>query len=130
MTFGQVVFPKQGKEYSHKIGVSAWDLAEEKVNVTTGFSGTSDSSYLLPTSITQRDPVEQVGTNAQVLSYVLRHENEHYICISDENRQPLAASAFLEVLVREQPEIRVLLDIGAQVYRQSTPTEDGSSLFT
>lgn len=81
----------------------------------TGFSGTSDSSYLLPTSIAQRDPEDQVGTNAQVLMYLLRPENERYICIHDENHGPLSTSAFLNHLVHEQPEVRVLLDIGAQV---------------
>lgn len=109
------MFPKHAKEYSHKLGVSAWDLVEDKANVITGFSGTSDSSFLLPTSISQRDPVNQVRTDALVLTYLLQCENEHYVCVRGDDRQTLSASTFLSILVQEEPEIRVLLDIGAQV---------------
>lgn len=103
-----VVFPKESKEFPEKLGTSAWDLAEKKANPTTGFSGTNDNSDLLPTSITQRDPVNQMRTNAQVLEYLLRPENESYIC-RDINGQ---VKNFLASLVKD---IRVLLDVGAQV---------------
>jgi hypothetical protein len=49
---------------------------EDKKNVTTGFSGTNDNRYLLPTSITQEDPNFVLGTNALVLQYLLRPEND------------------------------------------------------
>jgi hypothetical protein len=34
-----VVFPKEAKEFPHKLGTLRWDLAEQKINVTTGFRG-------------------------------------------------------------------------------------------
>jgi hypothetical protein len=63
----KVVFPRAAKEFPSKLSTSAWDLVEDKSNVTTGFSGTNDNRYLLPTSITQEDPVSQLSTNALVL---------------------------------------------------------------
>ena len=59
-----------------KLGTSAWDLAEKKTNVITGFSGTRDNRFLLPTSIAQHDIKELQGTDALVLSYLLQVENE------------------------------------------------------
>ena len=53
----QVVFPRAAKEFPSKLSTSTWDLVEDKSNVTTGFSGTNDNRFLLPTSITQEDPV-------------------------------------------------------------------------
>ncbi len=111
----QVVFPKGAKEFPSKLGTSGWDLVERKANFTTGFSGTNDNSDLLPTSITQNDPVNQLRTNAQVLWYLLRPENDRYVCTQGADRRPCSAVEFLDLLVREPEEIRVLLDVGAQV---------------
>ena len=111
----QVVFPKEAKEFPFKLGTSGWDLAKPKPNVTTGFSGTNDNSDLLPTSISQSDPVNQLRMNAQVLGYLLRLENDRYICTQGTNGQPCSVMEFLKLLVSEQKEIRVLLDVGAQV---------------
>ncbi|KAI0290846.1 hypothetical protein B0F90DRAFT_1929161 [Multifurca ochricompacta] len=35
----QVVFPRAAKEFPFKLSTSAWDLVEDKTNLTTGFSG-------------------------------------------------------------------------------------------
>lgn len=111
----RVVFPKEAKEFPFKLGTSGWDLAESKLNFTTGFSGTNDNSDLLPTSITHSDPVNQLRTNAQVLEFLLRTENNRYLCIQGRNGEPCSAFELLHVLVEEPKEIRVLLDVGAQV---------------
>ncbi|KAH9050298.1 hypothetical protein EDB84DRAFT_1585162 [Lactarius hengduanensis] len=111
----QVVFPRAAKEFPHKLSTSAWDLVEDKSNVTTGFSGTNDNRYLLPTSITQEDPVSQLSTNALVLKYLLQPENSHYECTKGNNGERDSAEAFLQRVVRQDPEIRVLLDVGAQM---------------
>jgi hypothetical protein len=113
----QVVFPRAAREFPEKLPTSAWDLVEEKKNFkfTTGFSGTNDNRYLLPTSITQEDPDFVLGTNALVLQYLLRPENDHYECTEGENGERESATAFLQRLVNQRPEIRVLLDVGAQV---------------
>ena len=111
----QVVFPRTAKEFQSKLSTSAWDLVEDKSNVTTGFSGTNDNRYLLPTSITQEDPVCQLSTNALVLQYLLQPENNHYECTEGINGERESAKGFLRRLVRHEPEIRVLLDVGAQM---------------
>ena len=111
----QVVFPRAAREFPYKLPTSAWDLVEDKKNITTGFSGTNDNRYLLPTSITQEDPNFVLGTNALVLQYLFRPENDHYECTEGENGERESATAFLQRLVFQDPEIRVLLDVGAQM---------------
>jgi hypothetical protein len=111
----QVVFPRAAREFPSKLPTSAWDLVEDKENVTTGFSGTNDNRHLLPTSITQEDPNFVLSTNALVLQYLLRPENDHYECTEGANGERESAKAFLHRLVAQDPEVRVLLDVGAQM---------------
>jgi hypothetical protein len=111
----QVVFPRAAREFPSKLPTSPWDLVEDKKNITTGFSGTNDNRYLLPTSITQEDPDFVLGTNALVLQYLLRPENDHYECTEGDKGERESATAFLQRLVVQDPEIRVLLDVGAQM---------------
>ncbi len=111
----QIVFPRAAREFPSKLPTSAWDLVEDKKNITTGFSGTNDNRYLLPTSITQEDPDFVLGTNALVLQYLLRPENNHYECTEGGNGERESATAFLQRLVNQDHEIRVLLDVGAQM---------------
>ncbi|TDL21941.1 hypothetical protein BD410DRAFT_770925 [Rickenella mellea] len=110
-----VVFPKEAKEFPKKLSTSGWDIAERKTHVTTGFSGTNDNRYLLPTSIEQRDPEEQLSTNAKVLNYLLRPENGVYVCAQTDECERLSAESFLGLLVQQKPEVRILLDVGAQM---------------
>ena len=110
-----VVFPRVAREFPFKLPTSAWDLVEDKKNVTTGFSGTNDNRYLLPTSITQDDPELVLGTNALVLQHLLLPENNYYECTEGLNGERESATAFLQRLVNKDPEIRVLLDVGAQM---------------
>ncbi|KAH9033523.1 hypothetical protein EDB85DRAFT_2144913 [Lactarius pseudohatsudake] len=111
----QVVFPRAAKEFPSKLSTSAWDLVEDKTNVTTGFSGTNDNRFLLPTSITQEDPVSQLSTNALVLQYLLQPENNHYECTEGIDGERESAEGFLRRINRHKPEVRVLLDVGAQM---------------
>jgi hypothetical protein len=110
----QVVFPREAKEFSKKLATSGWDLVETKSHFTTGFSGTNDGRYLLPTSIVQRDPVGQLSTNAKVLTYLLQPENSYYECIYRDD-QNFSTDNFLNLMVSHTQEIRVLLDVGAQI---------------
>ena len=129
-----VVFPKEAKEFPSKLSCSGWDLAERKERVLTGtsgirslnrqarllshvlgFSGTNDGQYLLPLHISQRDPDHQRGTNAKVLSYLLQQENKRYMCMTRRNGERRTTCEFLKILVAQKPEIRVLLDVGAQM---------------
>ena len=110
-----VVFPRAAREFPYKLPTSAWDLVEEKKNLTTGFSGTNDNRYLLPTSIIQEDPDFVLGTNALVLRYLLLTENDHYECTEGHRGEREPSTSFLQRLVSKNPEIRVLLDVGAQM---------------
>ncbi|THV04293.1 hypothetical protein K435DRAFT_961925 [Dendrothele bispora CBS 962.96] len=109
----QVVFPKYAMEFPEKLMTSGWDLTEAK-NLVTGFSGTKDSQHLLPTTITQCDPLGQESTNAQVIEYLLQPENV-YLCVHGPTNQRLSAAEFLSLTVDQVPKIRVLLDVGAQI---------------
>ncbi|KAH7924414.1 hypothetical protein BV22DRAFT_1013320 [Leucogyrophana mollusca] len=111
----QVVFPKEAKEFPQKLTCSGWDLAAQKHHFITGFSGTNDNRYLLPTSITQHDPEHQLSTNARVLAYLLQPENRHYCCAANPSGERPSANQFLGILVAQEPEIQVLLDVGAQM---------------
>ena len=111
----QIVFPRSARQFPSKLPTSAWDLVEHKTNLTTGFSGTNDNRYLLPTSMTQEDPDFVLGTNALVLQHLLRPENNYYESVEGENGGRECATGFLKRLVKKDPEIRVLLDVGAQM---------------
>ncbi|VDB86671.1 unnamed protein product [Peniophora sp. CBMAI 1063] len=104
------VFPREAKEFPHKLGTSAWDLAERKPNVTTGFSGTKDNRFLLPTSISQKDLPEQRGTDALVLSHMLQPENSYAAYTGTRSGE-----GYLQFIVSQKPVIRVVLDVGAQM---------------
>ncbi|KAG2038864.1 hypothetical protein BDR03DRAFT_953798 [Suillus americanus] len=107
----RVVFPKEAKGFPSKLTCSGWDLAQERNNLTTGFSGTNDNRYLLPSSIVQHDLEYQRSTNARVLAFLLRPENNSYKCIPPGQK----VHAFIDSLVAQTPEVRVLLDVGAQM---------------
>ncbi|KAG2114212.1 uncharacterized protein F5147DRAFT_758921 [Suillus discolor] len=107
----RVVFPKEAKGFPSKLTCSGWDLAQEKNHLTTGFSGTNDNRYLLPSSIVQRDLDYQRSTNARVLAFLLRLENDHYEGIPPGQ----SVHNFINTLVKKTPEVRVLLDVGAQM---------------
>jgi hypothetical protein len=109
------VFPKEAKEFSHKLATSGWDLVEKKPHLTTGFSGTNDRQYLLPTSIKQTDHVQQTSTNALVLSHLLQEENDHCHRLCGPTGVPLTTREFLHLVNQQEPCIRVVLDVGAQM---------------
>ena len=111
----QRVFPQAAREFPSKLPTSAWDLVEDKKNVTTGFSGTNDNRHLLPASMIQKDPDFVLGTNALVLRHLLRPENDNYECTEGAGGKRETTTAFLQRLVKQDPEVRVLLDVGAQM---------------
>ena len=84
------------------------------LNQRTGFSGTNDSRWLSPLSISQVDLEHQKGTNAKVLSYLLRPENGCYMVIYGSDEQ-WNTHSFLRIVATQDPKIRVLLDVGSQI---------------
>ena len=111
----RVVFPKEMKEFPHKLSSSGWDIARAKVHPTTGFSGTNDSRYILPLSIDQCDLPAQLHTNAAVLGCLLQPENTFKHAKQECGRQRLDAESLLRIVIESEPPVRVILDVGAQV---------------
>ncbi|KAF8555664.1 hypothetical protein OG21DRAFT_1496140 [Imleria badia] len=114
----RVVFPKEAQEFPSKLSGSSWDLAEKREKLITGFSGTNDGRWLLPMSIAQLDLDHQKGTNARVLSYLLRPENNSYNMVAPESgdtNERLTTHEFLRMVAMQQPKISVLLDVGSQI---------------
>ncbi|KAG1853153.1 hypothetical protein DFJ58DRAFT_396412 [Suillus subalutaceus] len=107
----RVVFPKEAKAFPRKLTCSGWDLAQKKKHLTTGFSGTNDNRYLLPSSMVQHDLDYQRSTNARVLAFLLRPENNCYRPIPSGQK----VQDFIDTLIAQTPEVRVLLDVGAQM---------------
>ena len=91
------------------------EIFDRWLNCILGFSGTNDGRYLLPLHITQRDPDHQRSTNAKVLSYLLQPENKYYMRMTHESGERQPTCEFLKILVTQNPDIRVLLDVGAQM---------------
>lgn len=111
----RMVFPKECKEFPHKLSASGWDLAKKKTHPTTGFSGTNDSKYTLPLDIKQLDIPEQSHTNALVLKHLLRPENGVRLMSEEVMAQNFGTNSFLNALTTMNSKPRVLLDVGAQV---------------
>ena len=113
----RVVFPKEGKEFDEKLSTSGWDipLAPNAKHLTTGFSGTNDNRFLLPLTIHQHALPQLQHTSGKVLDYVLRQENLGYHCVKDEAGGQLFGEGLLQRVMTIDPNIRVLIDVGAQV---------------
>ena len=109
-----VVFPTASKEFPHKLSASGWNIAKSKNHLTTGFSGTNDSRYVLPLSIHQNDLRQLRHTNAAQLECLLRSENS---CEQVRRRgvETLNAESLLSIVRDAEPPVRVILDVGAQV---------------
>ncbi|CAM4959090.1 unnamed protein product [Rotaria socialis] len=104
------VFPREAKQFPHKIVSSAWDLSSSnRSNIITGFSGTNDTQLLLPIDIRQCDLPQLQKTDAIVVNNLLQPENESYQYL------PINATSehILNKIVNYKESINVILDIGA-----------------
>ncbi|KAJ3858551.1 hypothetical protein EV359DRAFT_3498, partial [Lentinula novae-zelandiae] len=108
-----IVFPKAAKEFPNKLSTSAWDLAEKSKKLKTGFSGTNDNRYLLPTPMEQQDLPGQESSSAMVLSYLKQPENGP--CISPDSMELKYLKDLLNYVVKLPVPVRMLFDVGAQV---------------
>ncbi|KAM3509029.1 hypothetical protein MY10362_000818 [Beauveria mimosiformis] len=110
-----MVFPKEMKEFSHKLSSSGWDLGAQKRHATTGFSGTNDSRHVLPLDVKQLDLQEQLHTNSLVLENLLRPENKVHLLKSSAKNEGTETELLLEFAAGKENEVHVILDVGAQV---------------
>ncbi|GAM88641.1 hypothetical protein ANO11243_066750 [Dothideomycetidae sp. 11243] len=112
---GHIVFPREMREFPKKLSASGWDLGRIKRNPTTGFSGTCDSKHLLPLEMEHLDLEQQRHTNALVLEYLLRPENSVYSMHRSNARAATDADFLLDIVTKMEPEIQVIIDVGAQI---------------
>lgn len=108
-----ILFARQMREFPEKLSASPWDLTGRRKHLLTGFSGTNDSRDMLPLPVRYLDL--QPYTNAAVLDCLLRPENTvRRIDMTTKGKQS-AAEFILDQLSKSSPEIRVILDVGAQL---------------
>ncbi|UPX10701.1 uncharacterized protein EKO05_0001343 [Ascochyta rabiei] len=108
-----LIFPRAMKEFPSKLSASGWDLGAVKKHPTTGFSGTNDTLHVLPLAVKHLDLPSQSHTNALVLSYLLQHETS----VERLSARTIGTDAehLLAVINSMQPEVRVVLDVGALI---------------
>ncbi|KAJ0123975.1 hypothetical protein J7T55_012448 [Diaporthe amygdali] len=109
-----IVFPKQMKEFPHKLSASGWDIGKRKSRPVTGFSGTNDSRCVLPISVHHVDHPDQKHTNALVLEYLLQPDNG-VVLMEPVMQHTSDAEHLLGTIVHLTPPIQVILDVGAQI---------------
>ena len=110
-----IVFPKAMKEFPHKLSASGWDIGMSKAHPTTGFSGTNDSKTLLPLDVVHLDLPRQKHTNALVLDHILDPCNSVLLMRKTESTASSDAERLLDVVIRQEPPVQVILDVGAQI---------------
>ncbi|KAK0247652.1 hypothetical protein LTS09_017198 [Friedmanniomyces endolithicus] len=118
-----IVFPKEMKEFPHKLSASGWDIGKKKALPTTGFSGTNDSRTALPLHVHQLDLPAHIHTNALVLDYLLRDgngvENIPTPASPGAHSSTSDAERLLDMVMKLEPPARVILDVGAQILELS-----------
>jgi hypothetical protein len=112
-----IVFPKEMKEFPHKLFTSGWDIGATKTFPTTGFSGTIDSQKVLPLSMKHVDLQEQKHTNAFVLECLLRDESS--IALVPPRKKASSSDAQLLLAMVTKMKLEVILDVGAQILELS-----------
>ncbi|QPH02366.1 hypothetical protein C2857_006575 [Epichloe festucae Fl1] len=109
-----IIFPSQLKEHTSKVSASGWHLGRVKDNPATGFSGTHDSQHILPLSVVQQDLASQQHTDALVLEKMLSTTNSVLLLGSHTQQDSNEVSSeILQHILREKPDIRVVIDVGA-----------------
>ncbi|RMZ74996.1 hypothetical protein DV737_g5547, partial [Chaetothyriales sp. CBS 132003] len=114
-----LVFPKEMREFPHKLSTSGWDIGQIKTLPTSGFSGTNDSRMTLPLSVRQLDLQEQKHTNALVLEHLLRPENSVMVMPTRAEDVSSTAESLLDMVTEMDPPAQVVLDVGAQILELS-----------
>jgi len=106
------------REFPLKLSASGWDLGKTKRHPLTGFSGTTDSKYVLPLSVTALDLPEQQHTNSAVLACLLREEStvlELKLGGNQDRLSALTVDMLLTAVITSSQPMRVILDVGAQI---------------
>jgi len=121
----EIVFAKELREFPQRLSESGWSIAVTKSELTTGFSGTNDTKYLLPLGIKSLD-TEQRHTNAAVICRLLGSDNEvrEFGWAPDgapvEDSQVHTGLELIDRIAQSTPPIRVIIDVGAQILELSS----------
>lgn len=115
----RLIFPKEMREFPHKLSASGWDIGQIKGLPTSGFSGTNDSRMTLPLVMTHLDLSEQKHTNALVLEHLLQPENLVMPIPARVENQSSTAEILLDMVTKMKPPAQVILDVGAQILELS-----------
>ncbi|KAK4466142.1 hypothetical protein QBC42DRAFT_330868, partial [Cladorrhinum samala] len=111
-----IVFPREMRDFPFKLSSSGWDLAKPKTHPLTGFSGTTDSQYLLPLSVQTLDIPAQRHTNASVIASLLESGNSVLELGQDQaSLCALSAEVLIKAVTESVERIPVILDVGAQI---------------
>jgi len=111
-----LVFPKEMKEFPHKLSASGWDIGKARDRLTTGFSGTIDSRHVLPLDVRYLELPEQKHTNALVMEYLLQPSNGvHLMSSASLAAERSDADNLLSCVIQLDPPVEVILDVGAQI---------------
>ncbi|XXH01952.1 hypothetical protein Hte_008315 [Hypoxylon texense] len=124
-----IVFPKEIMEFPEKLSASGWDIGEVKEHPTTGFSGTNDSSQVLPLGVTQMDLEAQNHTNALVLENLLKPENSVHLMPPRRAEDGSVAETLIDIITKMELPTRVILDVGAQILELNNREVAGRSPF-
>ncbi|KAM3439274.1 hypothetical protein MY4824_002803 [Beauveria thailandica] len=114
----RLVFPTELAAFSQHMAASGWDLAEVKTHPTTGFSGTTDQCELLPLDMKHLNLPTQAHTNALVLNNILSTENTVLSVHTEMAKRSFDGSDLIDHVIKDG-QIRVILDVGAQVIKLS-----------
>ena len=116
---GKFVFPREAKEFEHKLSTSAWDLCTLNDTCTTGFSGTNDSRLLLPTSMRYHEVSELADTSGRVIANLIEATTGDTCCYEARSAEDVVDVAREIVKRMVDNSSRVLLDVGALVLTMS-----------
>ncbi|KAM3510728.1 hypothetical protein MY11210_005654 [Beauveria gryllotalpidicola] len=114
----RLVFPTELGAFSQHMAASGWDLAEVTAHPTTGFSGTTDQCELLPLDMKQLNLPTQAHTNALVLNNILSTENTVLSVHTELEKRSFDGSDLIDHVIKDG-QVRVILDVGAQVIKLS-----------
>lgn len=114
----KIVFPREIGEFTQYLSASGWDLGERKAKPTTGFSGTNDLCAVLPLDMEKQELPSQTHTDALVLNNILGNTNA---VVSLHKKLKVTSSGGSELVddIAKDSDIRVFLDVGAQVIQYS-----------
>jgi hypothetical protein len=113
-------FMRELREFPSKLSGSGWDIGAAKTHTTTGFSGTKDTTYTLLLDVNHIDLPSQTHTDAEVLRYLLHDETKIETLDNAANSEFSDAENILRLVDASiDPELRVILDVGAQILHRS-----------